>query len=129
MRNRETTHTQNPAMLLAGARPDVLVWRQQSGLFFTRDGNPVRCGLPGMADAGMIVSVRITEDMVGQVIGVACQPEFKTAAGRQSEAQRCWQRAVEQRGGIYRLVRSADDMRQLIQEVQDGTAFLRSVCP
>lgn len=107
-------------MLAAGQRGDVLVWRQQSGLFYTREGSPVRVGLPGMADSGMIVAVTITPDMVGKTIGVAVQPEYKTAGGQQSEAQRNWQRAVEQRGGVYRLVRCADDMERLINDVKTG---------
>lgn len=119
-RNKETRTVQNPAMLAAGQRGDVLVWRQQSGLFYTREGNPVRVGLPGMADSGMIVAVTITPDMVGKTIGVAVQPEYKTAGGQQSEAQRNWQRAVQQRGGVYRLVRSADDMERLIEDVKTG---------
>jgi len=118
-KNRETTHVQHPAMLAVGARSDVLVWRQQSGLFFTREGNPVRVGLPGMADAGMIVAVTVTPDMVGRTVGVAVQPEFK-AGGQQSEAQANWQAAVERRGGIYRLVRSSADMLRLVGDVQHG---------
>lgn len=124
VKNRETTHVQNPALLEAGARPDVLVWRQQSGLFYTRDGIPVRVGVPGLADAGMIVAVTVTPDMVGRTIGVAVQPEFKVPRrGQQSEAQANWQAAVEQRGGIYRLVRSPEEMRRLIDEVKNGRAF------
>lgn len=47
-------------------------------------------------------------------------PEFKTYTGRQSDAQRNWQHAVEARGGIYQLVRSADDMTALVDRVQRG---------
>lgn len=121
-RNRETTQTQNPAMLAVGQRPDVLVWRQQSGLYRAYDDPErlVRVGLPGMSDAGMIVAVKITPDMVGKTIGVACQPEFKTYKGRQSLAQFSWQQAVEQRGGAYQLVRSADDMLAMVERVQRG---------
>ena len=108
----------------------MLVWRQQSGLFraFDAPEKVVRVGMPGVADAMAVVAVTITPDMVGQTIGVAVAPEFKTARGQQAEAQANFQRAFEARGGVYRLVRSADDMRQLIQEVQDGTALrLRQV--
>jgi hypothetical protein len=118
-RNRETRTVQLPAMLAVGQRPDVLIWRQQSGLFYTEQGNPVRVGLPGMSDAGMIVAVTITPDMVGKTIGVAVQPEFK-AKSQQTEAQAGWQKAVEQRGGIYRLVRSADEAVALVEDVQRG---------
>ena len=121
-KNRETTYTQNPAMLAVGARPDVLVWRQQSMMVRAMD-NPerlIRVGLPGMADAGLIVAVEITPEMVGRTVGVAVQAEFKTPTGKQADAQRNWQRAVEARGGIYQLVRSADDMTALVDRVQRG---------
>ena len=73
-----------------------------------------------MSDAGMIVAVTITPDMVGKTIGVAVQPEFKTSRGKQRERQEDWQRAVEQRGGIYRLVRSAAEMLRLVEDVKRG---------
>ena len=120
--NRETREAQNPALLAVGARPDVLIWRQQSGVFRSYDDpqRVVRVGVPGLADSLAVVAVTVTPDMVGKTIGVAVAPEFKTAKGRQSEAQRLWQRAFEARGGIYRLVRSAADMLQLVQDVQRG---------
>lgn len=100
----------------------MLVWRQQSGLFrqFEAPHTPVRVGVPGMADSMAVVAVTITPDMVGRTIGVAVAPEFKTTRGRQSEAQRNWQTAFEKRGGVYRLVRSADEMLALIDDVKNG---------
>lgn len=120
--NKETRTVQNPAML-AASQLGALAWRQQSGLFYTREGIPVRVGLPGMSDCGMIVSLTITPDMVGRTIGVAVQTEFKTHRGQQSEAQHNWQQAVEQRGGIYRLIRSPDEMIGLIKCVNNGTLW------
>lgn len=122
MKNRETTHTQNPALLAVGARDDVLVWRQQVGMFrrYEPPYQPVRIGLPGMADAGLMVAVTITPEMVGRTVAVAVQAEFKTDAGRQSPAQRDWQAAVEKRGGIYRIVRSAEEMVDLVEDVKSG---------
>lgn len=120
--NRETREAQNPALLAVGARPDVLVWRQQSGVFRSYDDprRIVRVGQPGMADAGMIVAVTITPEMVGKTVGVAVQPEFKTPRGRQSEAQKNWQAAVETRGGVYAIVRSAEEMNELVAQIQRG---------
>lgn len=120
--NRETRETQAPALLAVGARPDVLVWRQQSGVFRSYDDPQriVRVGVPGMADAGMIVAVTVTPDMVGRTLGVAVQAEFK-AGSRQTDRQQCWQAAVEQRGGIYRVVRSPADMLALVADVQRGS--------
>lgn len=83
----------------------------------------VRIGVPGIADSLGVVALTITPDMVGRTIGVAIAPEFKTPSGRQSDAQRRWQHAFEQRGGVYRIIRSADDMRRLVEDVQSGSAL------
>lgn len=126
-KNAETTQAQNPALLAVGQRRDVLAWRQQSGLFRAYDdpSKIVRVGVPGLADSMAVVAVTITPDMVGRTVGFAVAAEFKTQTGQQSEPQRLWQSAFEQRGGVYRLVRSADDMRQLVADVQDGKACCR----
>lgn len=120
--NRETRTVQNPALLAVGARPDVLIWRQQSGVFRSYDNpqNVVRVGQVGMADSLAVVAVQITPEMVGKTIGVAVAAEYKTDTGRQSDAQRNWQRAFEQRGGIYRVIRSASEMLGLVDDVQRG---------
>lgn len=118
--NRETRTAQNPALLAVGARPDVLAWRQQSGLFFTREGKPVRVGVNGLADSVLVVAVTITPDMVGRTVGVAVAAEFKTEAGRLSAAQRLWQAAFTKRGGIYAVVRNAAEMVGLVERVKRG---------
>lgn len=99
-----------------------MVWRQQSGVFRTYDNpqNVVRIGQPGMADSLAVVAVTITPDMVGKTVGVAVAAEYKTDRGRQSEAQANWQRAFQQRGGIYRVIRSATEMIGLVDDVQRG---------
>ena len=121
-KNRETRTVQNPALIAVGARPDVLAWRQQSGLFRAYDdpSSLVRVGQPGMADSLAIVSIEITPEMIDKRIGVAVAAEFKTKTGRQSEAQRNWQAAFERRGGVYAVVRSADEMLELVDQVQRG---------
>lgn len=123
-KNHETTHVQNPALLAVGARRDVLAYRQQSGVFRAMD-NPrriVTVGTTGLADCALIVKVRITQDMVGKDIGAAVQAEFKTfkKGSAQSEGQEDWQRNVEERGGIYQVVKSAQEMTELIDRVQRG---------
>ena len=124
-KNRETRTVQNPALLAVGARADVMVWRQQSGLFrqFEAPHSPVRVGVAGMADSMAVVSVVVTPDMVGKTIGVAVAPEFKTGKGKQSPAQAAWQAAFEKRGGVYRLVRSDAEMVALVDDVQHGRCW------
>jgi hypothetical protein len=73
-----------------------------------------------MSDAGAIVRVTITPDMVGKTVGIALQPEFKTKTGKQRDAQENWQAAVEQRGGVYGLVRTPAEMIDLVERVQRG---------
>jgi hypothetical protein len=118
----EKTSVQNPSILLAGQRPDTLIWRQQSGVFRSYDtpDRIVRVGTPGMADAGAIVAVTITPDMVGQTIGVAVQVEFKTSTGRQSADQKLWQLATEKRSGVYSIVKSTNDMENLLNDISTG---------
>lgn len=118
----ERNSVQNPSLLLAGQRPDTLIWRQQSGVFRSYDtpDRIVRVGTPGMADAGAIVAVTITPDMVGQTIGVAVQVEFKTSTGRQSADQKLWQLATEKRSGVYSIVKSTNDMEQLLNDISTG---------
>lgn len=121
-KSREVRTVQNPALLAASALPGVLIWRQQSGVFrsMTDPDRIVRVGLPGMADAGAIVRVLVTPDMVGKTIGVAVQPEFKTSTGRQADDQRTWAEAVRRAGGVYELVRSAEQMTDLVERVRSG---------
>ena len=116
------TRVQNAGLLELGARPDVLAWRVQVGAFRSMDdpGRIVRIGRPGMADVGAVVAVTITPDMVGQTIGVAASIEFKTARGRQTEAQAAWERAFRSRGGVYALVRDPAEIPALVASIQAG---------
>lgn len=42
--------------------------------------------------------------------------EFKTAKGRQSPAQKEWQKAVEKQGYIYAVVRTIDEFVEIIKQ-------------
>lgn len=87
-------------LLALSALPGVVVWRQNSGLYYTPDGRGgwrrVRAAIPGAAD--------ITGMLPG---GRRLEVECKTASGRQSEDQRVFQAVVERAGGLYVLARSA----------------------
>jgi len=45
------------------------------------------------------------------LVGLAVQVEVKTATGRESEAQATWGRVVRNKGGVYVLARSVEDIR------------------
>ena len=118
----EKSSVQNPSLIIASQRPDTLIWRQQSGAFRSLDepSRIIRVGTPGLADAGAIVAVTITPEMVGKTIGVALQVEFKTPTGRQSAQQKNWQSAVEKKSGIYTIARSTSDLETLIDSISTG---------
>lgn len=111
---------QKRALAAIGARADALVWRQQSGAFraLSNPGRIVRVGTPGISDAMAVVGVEVTPEMVGKKIGVAVGIEFKAEKGRQSDAQRVWQRALESCGGVYAIVRSVEDAVALVERVK-----------
>ena len=119
--NQETI-VQNRSLLAVGRRTDVLAWRQQVGKYrhLHQPDQVVSIGTPGMSDVMMVVAVQITPEMVGRTIGVAVAAELKTKTGKQQENQQLWQRAFQARGGVYRLVRSPDDMTQLVEDVKHG---------
>ena len=60
----------NAGLLAIGQRRDVIVNRQHVGKYRALFGDAViSIGTPGMADLSMAVSVCITPEMVGTVIG------------------------------------------------------------
>lgn len=112
---------QNACFLALGSRPDVLIFRQQSGVFRAMDSDRIiKVGVPGMSDALAVVSVEITPDMVGKTVAVAAFPEFKTSRGRQADAQHNFQNAVRARGAVYRLIRSVDDIQSMVDDIKSG---------
>lgn len=116
------TNVQNSALLAVGQLPDVLAMRLHSGCFRAYDdpSKIVRVGQPGLPDTMMLVAVTIDHSMVGKTVAVAAAAEIKTQTGRQSDKQAAWQAAFQKRGGIYRLIRSAAEMLQLVDDVKHG---------
>lgn len=119
------TKIQNRALLAVGSRPDVLALRLQSGVFRAMNDPDriVKVGTPGVADTMLFVSTKITPDMVGKTIAVPLAAEIKTKTGQQTEVQRNWQQCFEARGGVYRVVRTPEEMTAAVAEVQNGKAF------
>lgn len=109
MRNPET-NIMNKIMLKMSEK-GWLVWRNQVGLFKTMDGTrTVPIGVKGSADIFSVKPTVITQDMVGQTVGIFVAVEVKTATGRQSEPQKNWQKVAESKGMEYILARSEDDV-------------------
>jgi hypothetical protein len=97
--------------LRIGARPDCRVFRNSVGVARDQSGQVIRFGLaPG------------SSDLIGWVTRKACgcarffAPEIKSETGRQTPEQKLFERAVLSAGGIYLLVRSADDAERAVIE-------------
>lgn len=97
-------------LLAVGSRPDCRIWRNNTGVGRTLSGQRViRFGLVGSADLLGILRG-------GRFLAV----EVKTAKGRQSEAQRNYQRMIESMGGVYVLARDVQTVVDVIDEETGG---------
>lgn len=80
----------------------VFAWRNNTGATDV-GGRFIRYGHPGSGDILGILPG-------GTFLSVEC----KTASGRQSKAQKLFQKMVERNGGIYVLARSVSDLERAV---------------
>lgn len=99
------THSQlvNAILTAHGHRDDCRIWKNHTGLAYTKAGNAVRYGLPGSAD---ILGLHCT----GKFIAIEC----KTGTGRLSEKQQKFKNMVTALNGMYVLARSVQDVDDLL---------------
>lgn len=97
-------------MLALGQQPDVLVMDNPSGVArYGRAAVPYGVGLAHRGGADLIC--------VGPG-GVFMALEVKSLDGEQREAQASFEAAVLDRGGVYRLVRSAVEALAWLEELR-----------
>ena len=85
-----------------------IVRRNNVGTFLTVYGKPISIGLPGEADLTLFAKG-------GKTVFI----EIKTVKGRQSRQQKRFQQAVEKLGFSYIIMKSVDDAKKLIREVEN----------
>jgi hypothetical protein len=96
---------QNDILRAFGTRPDLRLWRANVGA--VRLGRRlVRFGVPGQADLTGILPD-----------GRRLEIEVKAPDGRQTPAQRAYQKMIEKFHGVYILARSTDDVRQRLEAI------------
>jgi len=105
---------------LAMGRLRVLMLRYQVGLFWTKDGRPVKIGETGVSDLiGMVPHV-VTQEDVGRTIGVFTVLETKQIRDSTDKARREQQgkflRLVNRGGGLGAIVRSEEDAVEVVTE-------------
>lgn len=115
-------------LLVLGARPDVRLFRNNTGMGWAgrlvenrngrvilADARPLHAGLcTGSSDLIGWTTVTVTPAMVGQPAALFTAIEVKTARGRLSDDQRRFVDAVARFGGIAGLARSPDDAAALV---------------
>ncbi|WP_347138855.1 hypothetical protein [Paracoccus sp. SSK6] len=105
MANRETDiHNRILVALTQRFHPVGIFWRQNAGRVKTDRGAWVALGPPGISD------------IVGVVQGRSVFVEVKTDKGTQRTGQAAFQKAVEQAGGIYTVVRSPEEAVATLME-------------
>lgn len=101
--------------LAVGGRDDARLFRNNVGLFYTRDGRPIRCGLcAGSSDQVGWRSVVVTPRLVGRRIAVFTALEIKTATGRVDPAQINFIDQVQLAGGIAGVARSPEQAKEIL---------------
>jgi hypothetical protein len=98
---------QDAIRLELGAAPDLVLWRNNVGVA-ERRGFTIRFGVGGPGGADLIGCYR------GRFVAV----EIKTPTGRQSPEQRTFQALVERKGGVYVVLRSVEDARAWLHDLE-----------
>jgi hypothetical protein len=102
---------QQTILKLMGSRHDIRLFRNNVGMMIDLHGNHVKYGLcKGSADLIGVKTITITEDMVGQEIGVFLSIEVKSDKGKLTPEQIAWQKMVETMGGIGLIVRDTEEL-------------------
>ena len=102
---------QDAIRLALGAEPDVVLWRNNTGLADHGPRGRVRYGLAqGSADLVGILAPR------GRWLAL----EVKADRGRVTPEQRAFLTLVRSHGGFAAIVRSVDDAREAIARARNG---------
>lgn len=101
------------ALLRAGNRGGMRLFRNQVGFYRLADGRKLRSGLcKGSADLVGWREIVITPEMVGRTIAQFVSVEAKDEDGAATPAQKRWAAAVARAGGDARVVRSEEELTQ-----------------
>jgi len=87
----------------------------QPGDVIVRNARPLHAGLcEGSSDIIGVKTVVITEDMIGQTVGIFVAPEVKTKKGKASAKQEIFMDNINKAGGIAGVVRSPEEAEELL---------------
>lgn len=95
-----------------GAHERVRLWRNNSGLYFTRTGQRVRASVVGAPDLLGLIAPS------GRLLAIEC----KSASGRLRPEQESFGRMVLTLGGVYIVARSLADVARIVEPILAETA-------
>lgn len=104
------TEIQQQIRLALGREPDLVLWRNNTGVA-KHDGRKVRYGL-----------ALGSSDLVGILAGRFVALEVKRPKGRASDEQKLFVELVRAKGGFAAFVRSVDEARAAIQRAREGAS-------
>jgi|SRR5690625_3097998 len=95
----------------------VPMFRNNTGAYTTETGHYVRFGVGGVGGSDLIgiTPVKITEDMVGQTLGVFTAIEVKSKNGRATLEQRKFIQAVKNNHGLAGVAKSVNAALNIIK--------------
>lgn len=103
---------------LSGA--DCKLFRNNVGLFKTKDGRTVKTGLcNGSSDVIGITSVTITPDMVGKKIGVFTAIEVKKPNKKMTKIQQDFVNVIKSLGGFAGMANSVETAKEIISNGEE----------
>jgi hypothetical protein len=92
------------------------LFRNNVGLYYTINGEPIRCGLcVGSSDLIGWKPIIVTKEMVDSKLLVFVAIEVKTDNGRVSKEQQSFIDAVGSNGGFSGIVRTPEDAKELLR--------------
>lgn len=99
-------------MLALGNEADFRLWRNNVGALPDVTGRVVQYGLaPGSADLIGILAPW------GRLIALEVKTHRKGSVQRQN--QRDWEKVIREMGGVYEVVRSADEAREVLRVARE----------
>ena len=103
------------AVLMQFSKGKTKLFRNNVGLFMTKDGRRVMTGLcKGSSDIIGWTEVEIKPHMVGKRVAVFTALETKAAKGKPTKEQTNFVNTVKEAGGLANIVYTLDDVKKTI---------------
>jgi len=94
------------------AFPKARIFDRHVGMFYRKNGTPIKINRKGMADLWAIIP--------GRLGLIHLEFEIKTGSARLTKEQRAWRDQIEKMGGIYIVVSQAERAIRTLQAKLEG---------